>query len=134
MLTIGIISDTHGGLPLGVYRAFKGCDHIIHAGDIGEPSVLYDLETIAPVTAVLGNCDYDEYGSEVRDHATRVFDGVRIFVMHRPKDLRAALAGQGSGALAPGDPLPRVAIHGHTHKPKKELVGAVLTLCPGSPN
>ncbi|MCL2757465.1 MAG: YfcE family phosphodiesterase [Coriobacteriia bacterium] len=134
MFVIGIISDTHGGLPRGVYKAFKDCDHIIHAGDIGAPSVLYDLEMIAPVTAVLGNCDYDEFGPEVRGYATKVFDGVRALVIHRPKDMRAALAGQGLGALAAGDPLPRIAIHGHTHKPKKEYVGAVLTLCPGSPN
>jgi len=134
MFTIGIISDTHGGLPLRVYEIFKDCDHIIHAGDIGAVSLLYELETIAPVTAVLGNCDFDEYGSDVMPHATKVFEKVRVFVTHRPKDLRAALAGFGPAALAPGSPLPQIAIHGHTHKPRKELNGAVLTLCPGSPN
>ena len=43
----------------------------------------------------------------------------------------------GSGALAPGDPLPNVCIHGHTHIPEivvgKEARPADLLLCPGSP-
>lgn len=43
----------------------------------------------------------------------------------------------GSGALAPGDPLPNVCVHGHTHVPEivvgKEARPADLLLCPGSP-
>ena len=137
MFRIGIISDTHGGLPLAVHTVFEGVDAIIHAGDIGGLCVLDELETIAPVTAVLGNCDFAEYGCEVRSFAKKVFDGVHILVVHRPKDLKAALSGWGSrdmGALAPGEPLPQVVIHGHTHTPQKERKGAILWLCPGSPN
>ena len=37
---IGIISDTHGSLDPRAYAALADCDHIIHAGDIGGPSVL----------------------------------------------------------------------------------------------
>ena len=43
----------------------------------------------------------------------------------------------GSGALVPGDPLPNVCIHGHTHVPEivvgKETRPTDLLLCPGSP-
>ena len=42
---IGIISDTHGSLDPRAYAALADCDHIIHAGDIGGPSVLCELET-----------------------------------------------------------------------------------------
>jgi predicted phosphodiesterase len=36
--------------------------------------------------------------------------------------------------LRPGEPLPAVAIHGHTHIPRCERRGAVWLICPGSPS
>lgn len=132
---IGVISDTHGWLPSGVAAVFAGCDHILHAGDIGAQSVLDDLEMIAPVTAVLGNCDYPNYfagAAPVRDWVSFELCGVRLFMTHRPKDLAAALSGKEPFEQAL-TLLPQLCIHGHTHTPKKEQTGAYLTLCPGSP-
>jgi hypothetical protein len=57
MTTIGVISDTHGHLDPRVFELFAGVDHILHAGDIGSPGGVLQLEKIAPVTAVAGNCD-----------------------------------------------------------------------------
>jgi hypothetical protein len=59
MTTIGVISDTHGYVDPRVFELFAGVDHILHAGDIGPPGVVLQLERIAPVTAVRGNCDAD---------------------------------------------------------------------------
>lgn len=133
-LRIGIISDTHGSLDPRAYAALADCDHIIHAGDIGGPSVLRELETLAPVTAVLGNNDFDEYGSAVGHFAHPVLEGVRFLVGHKPGDVRVSFAG--SAALAPGDPLPDVIIHGHTHVPElktgPDARPAGLYLCPGA--
>ena len=58
-LNIGVISDTHGQVQSGVYNAFAGVDFILHAGDIGSWDVIIELETIAPVKAVVGNIDVD---------------------------------------------------------------------------
>jgi putative phosphoesterase len=132
---VGIIADTHGRLPRGVLSAFAGCEHILHAGDIGARSVLDALETVAPVTAVLGNCDWPEYFThtgEVIEWACVEIGGVRFFMMHRPEDVVAALRGIGipHGALAT---LPQVCVHGHTHIPRADQTGATLTVCPGSP-
>ena len=76
-LRIGIISDTHGSLDPRAYTALADCDHIIHAGDICGPAILRELEALAPVTAVLGNNDFDEYGSEVGHFAHPVLGGTR---------------------------------------------------------
>lgn len=134
MTTIGIISDTHGHLPDLAFVALASCDHIIHAGDIGDPAVLATLEALAPVTAVLGNNDFDEYGSAVGRFARPTIDGVRLLVAHYPRDVRIGFAG--SGALAPGDPVPQVCIHGHTHVPEivtgAQARPAAYRLCPGS--
>ena len=56
-MTVGLISDTHGFWDDRIPTLFAGVDHILHAGDIGDPSILMGLERIAPVTAVMGNCD-----------------------------------------------------------------------------
>ncbi|MDY4122128.1 MAG: metallophosphoesterase family protein, partial [Ellagibacter isourolithinifaciens] len=116
MARIGVISDTHGVLPVEAFNTLADCEHIIHAGDICSPEIICDLQTLAPVTAVLGNNDFNEYGTSVRRFARPVIDGVRFLVAHYPRDVRIVFAG--SGALAPGDPLPNVCIHGHTHIPE----------------
>src|SRR5512136_2357525 len=56
-IRIGLISDTHGLLRPEALDALAGSDRIVHAGDIGEPSILARLGSIAPVTAVRGNND-----------------------------------------------------------------------------
>ena len=56
-MRLGIISDTHGLLRPEVFRIFSQVDHILHAGDIGPPELLDELEAIAPVLAVSGNTD-----------------------------------------------------------------------------
>ena len=137
MKRIGIISDTHGRLDPRAYAALADCDAIIHAGDIGAPEILRELETLAPVTAVLGNNDYPEYGEAVGAFARPVIDGVRFLVSHYPKDVNLKKMGVGAQKAVPaGEPLPDVCIHGHTHVP--ELIGgaearpAQMVLCPGS--
>lgn len=133
-ITVGILSDTHGRLCDEAYAALADCDHIIHAGDICDPGILRALETLAPVTAVLGNNDFPEYGPNVQRFAQVEIGGVRFLVAHYPQDVR--ISGKGSRALAPGDPIPHIAVHGHTHVPRIEtgaeagLIG--LLVCPGS--
>lgn len=133
--TIGLISDTHGRLSDEALVAMTDVDYIIHAGDIGGPDVLHALEALAPTTAVLGNNDFDEYGSRVQRFAHPMIDGVRFLVAHYPRDVRINFAG--SSALAPGDPIPQVCIHGHTHVPEivtgAEARPATYVVCPGAP-
>lgn len=117
-MRVGVISDTHGRLHHQAYEALADCDHILHAGDIGDPAVIRELETLAPVTAVLGNNDFPEYGKDVGRYANVELDGVRFLMAHYPQDVR--ISKLGSGALAPGDPLPDICIHGHTHVPRLE--------------
>ncbi len=52
-MKIGVLSDTHDHLDPKIPALFDGVDHILHAGDIGLPWLILQLESIAPVTAVL---------------------------------------------------------------------------------
>ena len=56
-MKIGVISDTHGLLRPEVAPALAGVDRILHLGDVGKISILAELKTIAPVTAIRGNVD-----------------------------------------------------------------------------
>ena len=71
---LGVISDTHGTLPAAVHDALAGVNHILHAGDVGPGDVITELETIAPVSAVLGNTDHGLVLPETR---------VEEFAMHK---------------------------------------------------
>jgi putative phosphoesterase len=130
-MRIGIISDTHGSLPSAVHEAFAGVEHIFHAGDIGGQAILDELEIIAPVTAVIGNCDYFGDYLTAEESATCTLDGTRFYMTHTPSHAEEALRGRGD--IPPGAPLPHICIHGHTHIPRREVKGPVLMLCSGSP-
>ena len=127
-IRIGVIADTHGLFDPAVRRHFQGVDHILHAGDIGNRSVIEQLEQIAPVTAVSGNVDDDEqrgFPSEV----VIELSGRRIAIRHilykggkLTKDGRAFLQ----------EEQPDLCIFGHTHQPKAEWFGKTLLFNPGS--
>ena len=57
ILTIGIISDTHGLLRPGVLDVLSDCDAILHGGDINNQGILDALGDLAPVYVVRGNND-----------------------------------------------------------------------------
>lgn len=121
-MLIGLISDTHGHVPESVHAAFKNVDYIIHAGDIGGPAVLWELEAIAPVFAVLGNNDWQDYGSSARNEIHTFLGGARIFISHYPEDaVRAAQSGRYA-----------LCIHGHTHVPRDITVGSTRVINPGA--
>jgi len=127
-IRIGVIADTHGLFDPAVRRHFKGVDHILHAGDIGDRSVIEQLTQIAPVTAVSSNIDDDEQ-SGFPSEAVIELAGRRIAIRHvlyeggkLTKDGRAFLQ----------ENQPDLCLFGHTHRPKVEWFGKTLLFNPGS--
>ena len=57
MKKIGIISDTHGLLRPEILEILKGCDCIIHAGDVNKPEILDKLRMMGSIYVVRGNND-----------------------------------------------------------------------------
>jgi len=124
-MKIGIISDTHNFLDPKVPQLFAGVDHILHAGDIGLPWLILELEAIAPVTAVLGNTD-DSRLSFKEAETIELAD--RKFLVHHIVDPRAP-SEQLQARLA--RERPHVVVFGHTHKPFCETINATLYFNPG---
>jgi uncharacterized protein len=119
---IAVISDTHGLMRVEAIQAFKECDLILHAGDVGRPHVLEVLQQTAPVIAVRGNVDRDEWSYRLPETATAEVGGVKIYLIHDALhlDIDPAAAGY------------RVVISGHTHKPALTQRDGVIYLNPGS--
>lgn len=120
--TVGVISDTHGLLRPEALRALQGSDYIIHAGDIGDPQILDQLATIAPVTVVRGNIDHGAWAQKIP--ATNVLEigEISIYVLHNLQELD----------LKPEAAKLAAVIYGHSHIPKQELKNGVLYFNPGS--
>jgi putative phosphoesterase len=122
---IGIISDTHNFFDPRLPELFAGVKHILHAGDIGQPQILLELEQFAPVTAVGGNTD--DPGFHYRLCQTlkltrRKFLLYHIVNPHAPgDDVRARIERE----------RPDVVVFGHSHKPFCEEIGGVLFFNPG---
>src|SRR5436309_1704385 len=113
-MKIGVISDTHNFLDPKVAKLFAGVDHILHAGDIGLPWVIMELEGIAPVTAVLGNTD----DGRLEFKATELVElAGRKFLLHHIVDPRAPVTSlsasdgargiRGTDAITGRPPLPQ---------------------------
>ena len=121
-MKIGIISDTHGLLRPEAVERLAGVRHIIHAGDIGRPDVISDLRKIAPVTAVRGNVDRDEWAAGYPQTELVKLGGRVFYVLHNLAELDLDPAAAGVD----------VVVSGHSHQPRIETRDGVVYLNPGS--
>lgn len=123
-MRIGVISDTHGHLDQKVANLFGGVDHILHGGDIGFPSIILELQQLAPVTAVLGNNDA---GLDFKETEV-VRLGGRKFLIHHIVDPRNPATGVKRRIIREN---PDVVVFGHSHKPFCETIDQTLYFNPG---
>lgn len=121
-IRIGVISDTHGLLRPEAIDALRGSDHIIHAGDVGDPEILNSLGTLAPLTAIRGNIDKEGWAKKLPGTEVLELAGFSIYVLHDVAKLDLKPDASGFGAV----------IYGHSHVPKQEIKNGVLYFNPGS--
>lgn len=121
---IGVISDTHDFLDPAVEKIFQGVNHILHAGDVGDPMIPLELQAIAPVTVVLGNTDL---GLAYHETEVVTLAGKKFLVHHIVNPFEP------SDRLAPRlkRDRPDVVVFGHTHKRYSETFNGVLYFNPG---
>lgn len=119
---VGLISDTHGLVRDEAVAALRGCQHILHAGDIDEPEVLVKLRKLAPVTVVRGNNDQGPWAQKIPVYEVVEFGAVSIYLRHDELELDIDPVAAGF----------RVMLFGHSHKPKVETRDGVVFVNPGS--
>jgi putative phosphoesterase len=121
-MIIGVISDTHGLLRPEAVELLRGSEHIIHAGDIGAPEIIPELEKVAPVTAIRGNVDREAWARQFAATEVVELGGLYLYVIHDANALDLSPRAAGFAAV----------ISGHSHKPKQEIKDGVLYFNPGS--
>jgi putative phosphoesterase len=120
---IGLISDTHGLLRPEAVELLKGCDFIVHAGDIGDPEIVVELARLAPVTAVRGNIDKAAWAQTLPEtEVLKVGEATFLYVLHDVAELDLDPAAAGFQAV----------VSGHSHKPGSRWKDGVLYVNPGS--
>jgi putative phosphoesterase len=135
-LKIAVIADTHTVLgprpsrpvPTGAWPFLESADHILHAGDVCDPALLDELRSLAPTTAVVGNCDgHDVRAWGATDTAEVELGGVRIAMLHDSgtKERRRR-------RMREQFPDARVVVFGHSHIPWNEDEDGLLLFNPGS--
>lgn len=122
MLRIGLISDTHGLLRPEALSFLRGCDHIVHGGDIGHADVLAQLSAIAPLTAVRGNNDTGPWADALAETELVRIGEIFVYALHDIAQLD----------IDPGAAGVHVVVSGHSHKPAVERRDGVLYVNPGS--
>lgn len=121
-LRIGLIADTHGLLRPQALAALEGCDHILHAGDIGKPEILDALRQLAPLSVVRGNNDTQDWTQAIPHDLSLQLGGAHLYLVHDQADIPADLATRGVDAI----------VTGHSHKPLIIQRNGILHINPGS--
>jgi putative phosphoesterase len=122
MLRVGVISDTHGLLRPEATAFLRGCNHIVHGGDVGSENVLRELSVIAPITAVRGNNDQGPWARALPETELVQFGEVFVYVIHDLAQLD--IEPQAAGVA--------VVVSGHSHQPAIQERNGVLYVNPGS--
>src|SRR5260370_7582018 len=86
-LIVGVISDTHGLLRPEALALLRGSDHILPAGDIGDPEIVPALEQIALVTAIRGNIDRQAWARHFPQTDFVVLHGLHFSLVHHTPSL-----------------------------------------------
>lgn len=129
-----IVSDTHS-VPhpraLEIITELKP-DAILHAGDIGELTVLHELDKIGPVYAVRGNIDMrnprlpDELVLEIVSKESPILRILALHVGVYGSKLRAEVARKARAEAS------QVVVCGHSHVPFIGNDRGIIVFNPGS--
>lgn len=119
---VGLISDTHGLIRPEALDALRHSDLIVHCGDVGDPSVLEALRSLAPVRAIRGNNDSGAWASSLPASDVVELGAHTLYVLHDLAELDLDPAAAGITAV----------VSGHSHKPVIRKKGEILFVNPGS--
>jgi putative phosphoesterase len=79
---IGLISDTHGFFDESVFKHFKSCDEIWHAGDFGNIELANRLSSFKPLQGVYGNIDGNDIRAVYPEQLVFMCEEVKVMIRH----------------------------------------------------
>ena len=130
-MKIGLISDTHSYMDERILHHLSTCDEIWHIGDIGDPGVLDQLETIAPTSGVYGNIDGTAIRKRLPEFVVRDIDGLRFLLIHIAGPM-GRYSPQTRALIAEHKPDVIVCGHSHILRVKRDDKTGLMYLNPGA--
>ena len=128
-MRVGLVSDTHGLYDRQLEELFRGCDLILHAGDIVKREVLDRLAALAPLRAVRGNNDAGLAFDDLPEVAELALGELPAVLVHQIgargrllPPVRKAVARSGA----------RLLVYGHSHRPTAVRDDGLLYVNPGA--
>ena len=124
---MGVLSDTHGTLHPRAVEIFleKRVERVLHAGDVGDFSVISALSAHWLVTAVRGNIDTRGMVADLAREVLLEIGGANVYMTH--------IGGKPAAWLRSlKTPLPGGRDCGHSHVALNEGYEGVLFLNPGA--
>ena len=131
-MKIGLISDTHGFLDPKVFEYFKACDEIWHAGDIGDTTIIQDLNQFKPTRFVSGNIDNGDIRKLVPSYHSFDVEGKCVMIVHIPG--RLPYYTKEIKSIWQKHKVPDIMICGHSHilKVEQDKKNNLLYINPGA--
>lgn len=126
----GIVADTHDRVLPPLFEALAGVTEILHAGDVCYADALAEIETIAPVVAVHGNCDGWALVHRFPAETTIEREGVSIAILHGHQTGTGAvdqIATRFQGVTGLD-----LVVFGHSHRPCDARRGGIRFFNPGT--
>ncbi len=120
VVTVGILSDTHGKLDERIQSIVNACDHALHAGDICGARILDQINPRKMLHAVAGNNDYA--GAWAASETDVVNALPKMIRLQLPGGMLVMEHGHRLGDNPEHERLrddhsdARVIVYGHTHK------------------
>ncbi|MGX4598273.1 metallophosphoesterase family protein [Faecalimicrobium sp. JNUCC 81] len=121
-MIIGLISDTHGLLREEVINNLKGCNLILHSGDIGKLDIIENLNKIAKTEAILGNIDKNIDNKTILNEKIIEVMGKCIYLVHDINKVSIDLKKENID----------IVVYGHSHKSNIYDKDNILYINPGS--
>jgi putative phosphoesterase len=128
-IAVGIVSDTHDHVDPQLASLLRGCDLVLHAGDVTRAPVLAALEQVAPVRAVRGNNDIGPFGASLPELIWVELGSLTALVVH---DLGSRGRFAPAIARAVRKRPAQIVVHGHSHRPAVSTEAGRLVVNPGS--
>ena len=126
-LRVGVIADTHNLLRPEALEALRGCQRLLHLGDIGKPAILDALRQLAPLDVVRGNNDTEAWAEVISETLSLELGGLRLYLIHDLKQLAIDPRAEGFDVVLAGFSLH----HFPTAAKAAVLADAARVLAPG---
>ena len=137
LVRVAILADTHGFLDPRIAARVGGCDYAVHAGDVGNASVLEAMRPRRGLVVVSGNNDLPTKWPEgeaellagLPSEGTLELPGGCLSVVHGD---RVTPVAKRHARLRAAYPHARAIVYGHSHRLVCDLEEVPWVLNPGA--